>query len=145
MKTYLSTNLSLPAGKSLIIFDSNCLLCNRAVLIVLRLERRSQFLVASRNNIAITAFLASNNPLASEDSVILISNNKAYTKSDAIKEITKKLIYWLSPLILLVLITPKSILDKAYNLIAKNRYLLPTNSYCNTKLNHKYKSKTFNP
>jgi len=112
---------------------------------VLRFERRNQFLVAARNNVAITAFLALDNQLASEDSVILISNNKAYTKSEAIKEIAKKLTYWLSPLIILILITPKSILNKIYSIIASKRNLLLQNKDCNTILRHKFENKTFNP
>lgn len=145
MKTYLNTSLPIPKGKSLLIFDSNCLFCNRAILIVLRFERSNQFLIAARDNSTISTFIESNHQLASEDSVILISNNKAFTKSDAIKEIAKKLTYWLSPLIILILITPKRILTRIYSFIAENRNSFSHRNKCSTIIRERYIHKTFNP
>lgn len=55
------------------------------------------------------------------DSIILIENNKVYTKSSAALRVAKRLSgFW--PLLYVFIIIPPFIRNKVYDYIAKNRY-----------------------
>jgi predicted DCC family thiol-disulfide oxidoreductase YuxK len=63
-----------------------------------------------------------NLPLPTEpESVILITGNKSFAKSDAVLRIFKKM-NGLYPLLYSFIILPGIIRDPVYNLIARNRY-----------------------
>jgi len=141
MITNLKKEIPLPNGKSLIIFDVDCLLCNRAVLMLLFWARNDHFLIAARNSNGIMGLLGSDNILTGEDSVILISGNMAYTKADAVKRIALHLNYLILPVAATIWIIPNILLNKAYDFIAKNRGLLGNKAKCEIlyreKLSHK--------
>jgi len=111
-------------NKSIILFDGVCNLCNTSVDFVLKKDINKHFKFASLQSDAAKLLLLHfkdekfKNIL---DSIILISNNKLYTKSTAALLIIKKLKFPFSLGFILIVI-PKFIRDYIYNIIAKNRY-----------------------
>lgn len=117
--------LSIPEGKSLILFDGECMLCNRFIQFILRYDKNKSFLIAPLQapkaqqliqlyNIKIKQ---SNIP----DSVILIQNGKVYDETTAVLIIASQLDGAVKYLSVLKII-PKLLRDPFYRLIAKYRY-----------------------
>jgi len=142
MKVSLTNNL-IPIGKSLLIFDSDCGLCNQLVGLLLRLERGDKFIITTREHPSIASLLITNLSLAKSDSVIIITNNIAYTEADAVKEIAKKLTLWIFPFVFLILITPKPIIQLIYLFVARNRRFIIRENRCNIILRKKYSNKIY--
>ena len=108
----------------IILFDGVCNFCNRTINIILKYDKDAYFqFAASQSNAAMgimQAFGLEENAIAS---VILIDQEKVYTKTDAVIQIAKHLSGWPNLFRLLKFI-PKPMRDFAYDLIAKNRYAL---------------------
>lgn len=109
-------------GKSIIIFDGVCNLCNSAVNFIIKHDPKEHFLFASlQSDVAKEILLQFHSEKTELDSVILIENNIIYDKSTAALLISKqlndgyKLIYYL-------IIIPKFLRDFGYKYIANNRY-----------------------
>ena len=109
-------------NEPLILYDGVCNLCNRWVQFVLKHDRRRRFYFApfqgaTAKNILSEKFQEQNVP----DTVILIDNNKVYTRSEAALRIFKllgkgwNLIYGL-------MIFPRFVRDGVYILVANRRY-----------------------
>lgn len=108
--------------QGIILFDGVCNFCNRSVNIILKHDKDNYFLFApSQSNAAIERFQALSIDQKSIGSVILIDNEKVYTKTDAVIQIATHLSGWPKSLSLLKFI-PKAIRDFGYDLIANNRY-----------------------
>ncbi len=135
MKISLTDSI-IPTGRSLLVFDSECGLCNQIVGLLLRLERGNKFIITTREHPSISSLLSINISLANSDSVIIITNNTAYTEADAVKEIAKKLTLW-------ILITPKPIIQLIYLFVARNRHFIIRKKKCNIILRKKYSNKTY--
>ena len=108
----------------IILFDGVCNFCNRTVNIILKYDQDAHFQFAP------SQFAAGINLLQrfkldqkASASVILIDNEKVYTKTDAVIQIANHLKGW-PRLFRLLKFIPKPIRDFAYDLIAKNRYAL---------------------
>src|SRR5687768_10172411 len=109
-------------NEPLILYDGVCNLCNRWVQFVLKHDSRRQFYFAplqgtTAKNILSERFQEQN----VQDTVVLIDNNKVYTRSEAALRIFKllgngwKLFYGL-------MIVPRFIRDGVYRFISKRRY-----------------------
>lgn len=108
----------------IILFDGVCNFCNRTINIILKYDKQAYFqFAASQSNAAMGVMQAFNLDKKAISSVILIEQEKVYTKTDAVIQIANRLSGW--PKLFRVLkFIPKPIRDFAYDLIAKNRYAL---------------------
>ena len=108
----------------IIIFDGVCNFCNRTVNIILKHDKDAYFRFApSQSNAAMGIMQEFGLEQQAITSVILIDNEKVYTKTDAVIQIANRLSGWPS-LFRFIKFIPKPIRDFAYDLIAKNRYAL---------------------
>ena len=109
---------------SIILFDGVCNFCNRTINIILKYDKDAYFQFApSQSNAAMGIMQQFGLEQQAITSVILIDNEKVYTKTDAVIQIANRLSGWPSLFRLLKFI-PKSIRNFGYDLIAKNRYTL---------------------
>ena len=108
----------------IILFDGVCNFCNRTVNTILKYDKQAYFqFVASQSSAAMGIMQAFNLDEKAISSVILIEQEKVFTKTDAVIQIANRLSGWPSLFRLLKFI-PKPMRDFAYDLIAKNRYAL---------------------
>jgi len=108
----------------IILFDGFCNFCNRTVNIIIEHDKDAQFqFAASQSTAGMDILQKFNLNQTSTASVILIENEKVYTKTDAVIHIATQLSGWPRLFIGLKLI-PKFIRNFGYDLIAKNRYAL---------------------
>jgi len=115
-------------GKHIIFFDGDCLVCNRFVQILLKIDANNRLLFSS-----LQSDCAKNNLHTipkNIDSIVYMSPSGTYIKSEAILNICKTLglpysiAYFLK-------ILPKKWRDAGYDYFAKNRYKwFGTNKYC---------------
>jgi len=109
---------------NIILFDGVCNFCNRTINIILKYDKDAYFQFApSQSNAAMGIMQQFGLEQQAITSVILIDNEKVYTKTDAVIQIANRLSGWPSLFRLLKFI-PKSIRNFGYDLIAKNRYTL---------------------
>jgi predicted DCC family thiol-disulfide oxidoreductase YuxK len=108
----------------IIIFDGVCNFCNRTVNIILKHDKDAYFRFApSQSNAAMGIMQEFGLEQQAITSVILIDNEKVYTKTDAVIQIANRLSGW-PKIVRFIKFIPKPIRDFAYDLIAKNRYAL---------------------
>lgn len=108
--------------EKIILFDGVCNLCNSSVQFIIERDTENKFKFASLQSEFGQEFLQSHNfPTSEFESIILLDNNKFYTKSDAALKIGKELkgMKFISSALW---IFPKFIRDFFYSIIAKNRY-----------------------
>lgn len=116
-------------GRNIILFDDECVFCNRIMITIFNRDKKGIFYYGS-----LKTYL-SNNPLKDnvsdkKSSIIYIKGSNDYRKSLAILEILYDLgkgyrfIYHLSKLF------PIRILDCFYDLVAKNRYRISGKMEC---------------
>ncbi|MAT89559.1 MAG: thiol-disulfide oxidoreductase [Flavobacteriaceae bacterium] len=108
--------------KKIILFDGVCNLCNSSVLFVIKRDPGDRFRFTALQEPVGQQYLKQYTIDPSEtDSIILISNGKAYTKSSAALNIARYLTGgW--PLLYGFMIVPRFIRNWVYDYIAKNRY-----------------------
>ncbi len=111
----------LPTGKSLILFDGYCNLCNGAVQFVLKRDKKRQFYFASLSWEVAEQLLEKYPEFKLVDSILLFENNKLRAKSSAALKIAPHLggLWWMTGIFWVV---PKFVRDGIYNWIARNRY-----------------------
>ena len=108
----------------IILFDGVCNFCNRTVNIIIEHDKDAYFkLAASQSNAGLNMLQKFDLDQKASGSVILIDNEKVYTKTDAVIQIAIHLKGW-PRLFTGLKIIPKPIRDFAYDVIAKNRYAL---------------------
>lgn len=109
-------------GKSVILFDGVCNLCNASVDFVIKRDRKDRFRVGALQEEAGKKLL-SNFKVNPEylDSLVLIEDGKIYFRSTAALRIAKKL-PGLWPLFYGFIILPPFLRDGIYDWIGKNRY-----------------------
>ena len=103
----------------IILFDGECHVCDVSVQFIMKRDG-GMFHFASLQS-AVGQQLIERFQLHGIDSVVLIENDQAYTKSTAALRIAKRL-YRLWPLCYLLIVVPKPFRDSVYELIARNRY-----------------------
>ena len=120
-----NTNLkkSLPSDKQILLFDGVCNLCDKFVQFVLRHDHKELFVFASLQSSIGQQLLQEYSLNKDLTTVILLSNDKAYTHSDVALKVYYSLGGWLKITYLAYLI-PKPIRDIIYTWIADNRYRL---------------------
>lgn len=106
----------------IILFDGICNLCNKVVQFVIRHDHKAKFRFGSLQSAAAQKLIAGiDTGLGHIDSIILVTNGKAYTKSAAAIKIMQMLggIFKLSSVFMLL---PEFFRDGVYDVIARNRY-----------------------
>ena len=108
----------------IILFDGICNFCNRTIKIILKYDQDGYFqFAASQSNAAMGIMQAFKLDQKASASVILIDNEKVYTKTDAVIQIANHLKGW-PRLFMRLKYVPKLLRDFGYDLVAKNRYTL---------------------
>ncbi|UKT62450.1 thiol-disulfide oxidoreductase DCC family protein [Pedobacter mucosus] len=108
--------------KPVIFFDGVCNLCNASVQFTIEHDKQDHFkFTALQGDYAKKVLPKFNVDPNTLNSILLLENNKLYTKSSAVLRIARKL-NGLLPLLYGFIIIPKFIRDWVYNIIAKNRY-----------------------
>lgn len=109
-------------GKSIILFDGVCTLCNASIDFVMKRDRTNRFLVGALQE-PISKKLLSDFQVdpAYLDSLVLVEKGKIYFRSTAALRIAKRLSgAW--PLFYLFIVIPAFVRDPIYDWIGKNRY-----------------------
>ncbi len=116
-----SNNLGIPEGKTLVLFDGYCNLCNGAVQFILKRDKKERFYFASLSWPIADEVLANFPKLQNVDSILVYRDGKIYDQSSAALKIAAGLgALW--PLMGVFWIIPKFIRDVVYAFIARNRY-----------------------
>ena len=105
----------------LLLFDGICNFCNNWVNFIIRRDKEKKIRFATLQSDAGKSLLKKFNTPSNEDTVVLIDDEKAFTKSSAVLRVMKHIggIYY--PLFLFIIV-PKYIRDLCYETIARNRY-----------------------
>lgn len=108
--------------RPVLLFDGVCNLCNRSVRTIVRLDRDGEILFAPLQS-AVAAELLDRVGLDPDyfDSVVLVEEGRAYTKSTAVLRVCRRLdgpVPLLYPLVYL----PEPVRDAVYDLVAEYRY-----------------------
>lgn len=107
--------------EKIILFDGTCNFCDHSVQFIIKRDPKKHFKFASLQS-DIGKELAKQHHIPENlDSMILIENNRYYTKSTAALHICKYLRGAWKTFYIFQLI-PKPLRDLVYNFIAKNRY-----------------------
>ncbi|MCG8340939.1 MAG: thiol-disulfide oxidoreductase DCC family protein [Cytophagales bacterium] len=109
-------------NKNIILFDGVCNLCNGAVQFIIKRDPKGIFQFAPLQAEIAQKMLRQRNTTPSKyDSMLLIQDDKVYTKSTAALKIAQQLIgIW--RLLYVFIIVPRSLRDIVYDFIAANRY-----------------------
>jgi predicted DCC family thiol-disulfide oxidoreductase YuxK len=108
--------------KAVVLFDGECVLCNRAVTLMLRLDRGCGIKIASQNSaigqrlMTIAGFSPSERA-----SMVVVSREGLHTESDAVIEVATALGLPFS-LLRVGRLIPSKVRDAVYSWVARNRY-----------------------
>lgn len=108
----------LNSGKPIVFFDTTCLLCNRLVKLLIRFDKKQQFIIAGTSS-DLGLFVQSKFNIT-EDTIMLFHCGNCKTKSAAFLAICKLLgfpFYFMS----IFYLFPTSLRNSLYDLIASNR------------------------
>ncbi len=106
---------------SIIIFDVDCLLCNRFVQIVSVIDKKDSIYFTRLSGKTANYILSNNKSLVDVDSIIFYLNGNIYIKSDAVIRISKSLGFPYN-MMSIFKIFPRSMRDIFYDFVARNRY-----------------------
>jgi predicted DCC family thiol-disulfide oxidoreductase YuxK len=106
----------------LVLYDGTCGLCNRSVQLILRHDRRGRFRFAALQSEPGRALLARHGlPVDALDTVVLVEDGRAFTKSAAALRIARGMDKpW--PLLRVLGVVPRPVRDFFYDRLANNRY-----------------------
>ena len=104
--------------KKIIVFDGECLICNRFYKWVLRNDKKNVFMFT---NIQSKFYSENSNIDKSKDSIIVITKNKILYNCDAIAYILKTIKTQLV-IRFIISIFPRFVSNFFYQIIARNRY-----------------------
>lgn len=109
-------------NQAVILFDGHCNFCNNSVQFVLKRDIQKHFLFASLSSKSGQDFLKKHaKEHQNTDSILLITENKIYSKSSAALKITQSLSgLWFFLAVLRII--PPYFRNIVYDYIAKNRY-----------------------
>ena len=112
------------SNKGLLIFDGYCILCSWSVRFILKRDKKDYFrYVALQSEYAKQIISSYNLPVDFDKSIVLISENKIWLKSDAVLQVVSRL-NGIWPIFGIFRIIPKPIRASIYMLISKYRYKL---------------------
>ena len=103
-----------------ILFDGVCNFCNFWVDFVIKFDEKKRFKFCFLQEEKSKKFI-SNNELKNVDTIVLLINNKIYTKSDAALKVMASMNKYFMFVYIFFLI-PRLIRDFVYDFIGKNRY-----------------------
>lgn len=108
-------------NEDIIFFDGLCILCNRTVSLLIKIDTKRIFKYSSLQGEKIKS-LGADGRFNFGDSIIFWSHDRVFVKAEAVINILLKLggVYKLIGLFLKII--PIFILDYVYDLVAKNRY-----------------------
>ena len=120
-----SAQVSAEDNHDVILFDGVCNLCSSSVQFIIARDKKSRFKFASLQSSVARQYLKkfSAGKTSEPFSIVLITKNRFYDRSDAVLEIVRYL-SGLWPALYAFKIIPKFIRDPVYRLIARNRYRL---------------------
>lgn len=105
----------------IIFFDGVCNLCNNSVQFIIKRDKKNKFKFASLQSSFAKNNLSKHIDVDKLESIVLLNEDKLYTKSAAALLIARELSgMW--PMFYVFIIIPSFIRDWFYNIIAKNRY-----------------------
>ncbi|KXH80755.1 thiol-disulfide oxidoreductase DCC family protein [Sporosarcina sp. HYO08] len=107
--------------KRIVLFDGDCNFCDASVQFIIKNDPSAHFLFSSLQSETGQKLIKQHQIPENVDSLVLIEDNKAYTKSSAALHIAKKL-DGLWHLLFLFIFVPRKIRDYFYDYFAKNRY-----------------------
>ena len=111
--------------QSIILFDGVCNLCNGAVRFIIERDAAAQFhFAALQSDFGQQILQQFKLPTAALDTIILIENGQAFTRSTAALRVARRLdsVGWRVFGKVALAIVPRFVRDFFYNLIARNRY-----------------------
>lgn len=113
---------SPPTGHFIIFYDGICVLCSRAMQIVLKADCRDRFRICPLQSAFAARFIALHPlPGDTEPSILLWAAGKWYVYSSAILHICRHLCKgW--PLLCIAFLIPRRIRDAVYRFISRHRY-----------------------
>lgn len=107
-------------SKGIVLFDGLCNFCDSSVQFIMKRDHNAHFQFASIQS-DLGQQLLKEHGLTEVDSIVVINNENAFTKSNAAIEIAK---YFkgLWKILVVVKVVPKPFRDMVYDWIARNRY-----------------------
>ncbi len=113
----------MESNYSIVLFDGICHVCNRSVQFIIRRDASQRYRFASLQSKVGQSYLKHYSIPSDVDSIILIENNKTYTRTSAVLRICKKLDGF-SPLLYGLIVIPRPLRDGFYRMFASKRYQL---------------------
>jgi predicted DCC family thiol-disulfide oxidoreductase YuxK len=114
--------VDVPTDRPVLLFDGVCNLCTGSVRWIIERDPEAQFRFASLQSDAGQALLEEFDlPTEDFESFVLVDGEDCYTKSTAALEVARRLGLPYAALYPFVVL-PRFIRDRAYDLVAKNRY-----------------------
>lgn len=117
------------ADQAIILFDGDCAFCNGWVKWIRKRDRTHRFRYAALGSEEGQRLRTTHALPPSTDSVVLVSEGKAYLKSTAAGRILRSLPGYRFAGTLLLLV-PRFLRDPVYDLIARNRHKLGMKDQC---------------
>ena len=116
------TSSPIQQHSSVILFDGVCNLCNGFVTFVIARDPAGRFQFGPLQSSAAQCLLGSIDSREEwPDSMVLVENGRAWTRSAAALRIARGLSFpW--PLAYVFVVVPRPLRDWIYNLVARNRY-----------------------
>lgn len=110
------------AGKSIVLFDGICNLCNGFVNFLIDRDRHDRFQFGSLQSERVKELLRPLHYSTSElSTVLLLEGDQLYTRSTAVLKIFRRMPgVW--PLLYALMVVPRPVRDFLYDLVARNRY-----------------------
>ncbi|MFB9860015.1 thiol-disulfide oxidoreductase DCC family protein [Salinicoccus siamensis] len=117
--------------KRVLLFDSECIFCNKTVHFILEKDDKKEFDFIALNSQEGKSLLSSFNVSPNVDSFFLISDERIYDRSTAALKVAGTL-KGVTKLLTVFLLVPRPIRDIVYSVISKNRHKLALKSskYC---------------
>lgn len=106
-------------SKQILFFDGNCLLCNRIVRLLNKIDKKNKIYYAPLGGTTFQNLTITNKPHA-VDSVIFYKNGQFFSAWDAVYQLFKLLDFPYKTIIIFN-IFPKSLLNQCYFIVANNR------------------------
>ena len=108
--------------KNLVLFDGVCNFCNNSVVFIIKRDAQAKFQFASlQSDVGQLVLKKYNLPSEEYESIVLVNEDKVFTKSTAALRIAKDL-NGLWSLFYFFIIVPKPLRDWVYGVVAANRY-----------------------
>jgi predicted DCC family thiol-disulfide oxidoreductase YuxK len=119
----MNGDTTLPgADAPVVLYDGTCGLCDRSVQLILRHDRRGRFRFAALQSDIGRALLEKHGlPVDALDTVVLVEDGRAWTKSSAALRIARRMdAPW--PALRALTLVPRPVRDFFYDRVAKSRY-----------------------